>query len=122
MGLDNLSSSHTEKEHCCSPLLTQHPTPIMKRINSLLDSRRVAPSIINSPSSRRLKKEDGCGACQKKLSGKTVRLPETEIKYHWHCLKCKSCQLPFEDTSFFIDPLSKHIYHPQVKYLQSMKY
>ncbi|OBZ89924.1 Four and a half LIM domains protein 3 [Choanephora cucurbitarum] len=53
-----------------------------------------------------------CHSCKKKLSGKTVRLPDGSAKYHWHCLQCKGCGLPFEDPSFYIDPF-KHIYHPQ---------
>lgn len=56
---------------------------------------------------------NNCGECHTKLSGKTVRLPDSQVKYHWNCLQCKGCQLPFQDTSFFIDVL-KNVYHPNV--------
>lgn len=134
MGLDSLASpvdddddyeEDSDSRSACSPFTQRTSTPILKRIsktyNNLLDSRRVAPSsqIKKTPvltSSTRFSKtstENSCGECQKKLSGKTVRLPDTQIRYHWKCLKCKGCALPFEDTSFFID-VHKRVFHPNV--------
>ncbi|KAK4518887.1 uncharacterized protein ATC70_009112 [Mucor velutinosus] len=124
MGLDNLSSPvDKEDRSACSSPLSQHTSlPIIQRItkpfNSLLDSRRVTPS--KSLTSPALNKRysmsnlaiNHCGECHKKLSGKTVRLPDSQVKYHWNCLQCKGCQLPFQGTSFFIDVL-KNVYHPQ---------
>lgn len=127
IGLDTLTSP-VEKEQdkeesraACSPFIQRTSTPILKRItkpfNNLLDSRRVAPSknsVTPSPSKRfSTLTENNCGECYKKLSGKTVRLPDTQVRYHWKCLKCNGCTLPFEDTSFFIDPY-KRVYHPNV--------
>lgn len=123
MGLDNLSSPAVEERSACSPSSQRTSSPIMKRIskpfNSLLDSRRVTPSkSLTSPSlSKQYSMNNlttpNCGECHQKLSGKTVRLPDSQVKYHWSCLQCKACQLPFEDTSFFID-VSKNVYHPNV--------
>ncbi|KAG2200738.1 hypothetical protein INT47_002782 [Mucor saturninus] len=124
IGLDNLTSpveeeAKEESRSACSPFSQRTSTPILKRItkpfNNLLDSRRVAPSknsVTPSPSRRfSTIAENSCGECYKKLSGKTVRLPDTQVRYHWKCLKCNGCTLPFEDTSFFIDPY-KRVYHP----------
>ncbi|CEP18175.1 hypothetical protein [Parasitella parasitica] len=121
MGLDNLTSPVDEGRSACSPLSQPTSSPIMKRISkpfsSLLDSRRVTPSkSITSPSlNKRYSMNNlttsNCGECHKKLSGKTVRLPDSHVKYHWNCLRCKGCRLPFEDTSFIIDA-SKNVYHP----------
>jgi hypothetical protein len=47
-----------------------------------------------------------------------VRLPDTQIRYHWKCLRCKSCALPFEDTSFYIDG-NQRVFHPNVSNLFS---
>ena len=123
MGLDHLSSPVDENRSACSPLSQRSTSPITKRIakpfNSLLDSRRIAPSkSITSPSlSKRYSTTNltlnNCGECHEKLSGKTVRLPDSQVKYHWNCLQCKGCHLPFKDTSFFIDVL-KNVYHPNV--------
>lgn len=121
MGLDTLSSPTEQESLSYSPF--KHRTPILKRIsqtyNNLLDSRRVAPVQPKTtptliPSTRF--SSSSCQECHKKLSGKTVRLPDTETKYHWKCLKCKSCDLPFEDTSFFIDA-KKFVFHPSVSNL-----
>ncbi|KAI8646922.1 hypothetical protein BD408DRAFT_473751 [Parasitella parasitica] len=122
VGLDNLSSPLDEEDRsACSPLSQHTNSPIIKRISkpfsSLLDSRRVTPfKSITSPSlNKRYSMNNltlsNCGECHKKLSGKTVRLPDSHVKYHWSCLQCKECHLPFEDTSFFIDAL-KNVYHP----------
>ncbi|KAL9549399.1 hypothetical protein MBANPS3_005221 [Mucor bainieri] len=124
MGLDNLSSPVDQQDNrsaCSSPLSQRTSSPIMKRIakpfNSLLDSRRITPSkSLTSPAlSKRCSMTNlatnNCGECHKKLSGKTVRLPDSQVKYHWNCLQCKGCQAPFQDTSFFIDVL-KNVYHP----------
>ncbi|GAN06568.1 hypothetical protein MAM1_0128c06054 [Mucor ambiguus] len=122
MGLDNLSSpvDQEARSACSSPLSERTNSPIMKRItkpfNSLLDSRRVTPSkSLTSPAlNKRYSMSNlatNCGECHKKLSGKTVRLPDSQVKYHWNCLQCKGCQSPFQDTSFFIDVL-KNVYHP----------
>jgi hypothetical protein len=134
MGLNNLASpidddkeEKDEKDElsrsACSPLTQRTTSPILKRIakpfNSLLDSRRVTPSKSNNgpviPPRRfsATTTENSCGECNKKLSGKTVRLPDTQVRYHWKCLKCKSCALPFEEISFFIDSF-KRVYHPNV--------
>lgn len=130
MGLDNLASPVEQEEKdesrsACSPLAQRTASPILKRIgkpfSNLLDSRKVTPSKTNmdigpvNPPRRfsTTTTENSCGECNKKLSGKTVRLPDTQVRYHWKCLKCKSCALPFEDTSFFIDSF-KRVYHPNV--------
>lgn len=121
MGLDNLSSEEQDSRSACSPLSQRATSPILKRIskpfNSLLDSRKVGPSKTNgSASPRRFSTsitENNCGDCNKKLSGKTVRLPDAQVRYHWKCLKCKNCALPFEDTSFYIDS-NKRVFHPKV--------
>ncbi|OAD04534.1 C2H2-type zinc finger transcription factor [Mucor lusitanicus CBS 277.49] len=123
MGLDSLSRSveQQDRSSCSSPLSQRTSSPIMKRItkpfNSLLDSRRVTPSksltspALNKRYSMSHLATNNCGECHTKLSGKTVRLPDSQVKYHWNCLQCKGCQLPFQDTSFFIDVL-KNVYHP----------
>ncbi|KAI8353219.1 hypothetical protein BD560DRAFT_427051 [Blakeslea trispora] len=103
IGLDSLSKKASE--------LSKATLPKTSLDYGLLDSRKVRSSqsmTLQSASSTKAE----CGLCQKKLSGKTVRLPDGSVKYHWHCLQCKGCGLPFEDPSFYIDP-SKHIYHPQ---------
>ncbi|CAO3654202.1 unnamed protein product [Mucor hiemalis] len=123
MGLDELSSEEQESRLACSPLSKRATSPILKRIsrpfNGLLDSRKVTPSktmgALSTPASRRYSTtaaETGCGECGKKLTGKTVRLPDTQVRYHWKCLNCKGCSLPFEDTSFFIDS-SNRVFHPE---------
>ncbi|KAI7866149.1 hypothetical protein BDF14DRAFT_881333 [Spinellus fusiger] len=53
-----------------------------------------------------------CNECHKKLSGKIVRLPESNTRYHWACLRCFSCHDPFEDVNFYVDA-NKSIYHPK---------
>lgn len=128
MGLDELSSEEQESRLACSPLSKRATSPILKRIsrpfNGLLDSRKVTPSktmgALSTPASRRYSTtaaETGCGECGKKLTGKTVRLPDTQVRYHWKCLNCKGCSLPFEDTSFFIDS-SNRVFHPEVSVLK----
>ena len=125
MGLDNMTSEEEQQKSPCSPLSQRATSPILKRIskpfNCLLDSRKVTPSktsVMDAQPPRRFSTtqvETGCGACKKKLSGKTVRLPNTQVKYHWKCLNCKGCELPFEDISFFVDE-SGSVYHPNVSH------
>lgn len=126
MGLDNLSSPADKQDRsaCSSPLSQRTSSPIIKRItkpfNSLLDSRRVTPSksmtspALNQRYSMSHLATNNCAECHKKLSGKTVRLPDSQVKYHWSCLQCKGCQSPFQDTSFLIDAF-KNVYHPHVR-------
>lgn len=108
MGLNTATTSPIEN----SP---EPQSPMMKRMSrqfsTLLDSRKVTPSktslSLNEPVN------NTCGVCNEKLAGKTVRLPDSLNKYHWACLKCKGCNKPFEDTSFFIDS-TKQVYHRSV--------
>ncbi|KAI8978918.1 hypothetical protein BDB01DRAFT_874382 [Pilobolus umbonatus] len=120
IGIENLTSP-VEQEHdklIITPV--GNNTPLMKRMSkpfsNLLDSRHI--SLINarlhpakvacdSPQMR-----NSCAKCNKKLKGKTVRLPESQIKYHWDCLTCYKCQMPFDTTSFLVDS-TKNIYHPE---------
>jgi hypothetical protein len=96
-----------------SPFRQRATSPVLRQITkpfSILGNKRVNPSHKTEIS---LRPENTCGECHKKLKGKTVRLPESSIRYHWDCLKCKGCEYPFEKTSFFIDA-SKNVYHPEV--------
>jgi hypothetical protein len=96
-----------------SPFRQRAASPVLRQITkpfSILGNRRVNPSHKTEIS---LRPENACGECHNKLKGKTVRLPESSIRYHWDCLKCKGCEYPFEKTSFFIDA-SKNVYHPEV--------
>ncbi|KAI9263173.1 hypothetical protein BDA99DRAFT_571893 [Phascolomyces articulosus] len=95
-------------------------------LSSLWDTnKRVAPSsrppkatITNPPpppisttASKEARKKI-CPECNKSLSGKIVRLPDSSTRYHWACLRCTHCHEPFENTSFYIDSMN-HIYHPK---------
>lgn len=120
MGLHNLSlpteESASELRPFCSPFNQRTISPITKRMSrpfsSLLDSRRVTPS--KTTPSLSINEPQTCNVCHEKLSGKTVRLPDSLNKYHWGCLKCKSCDAPFEDASFYVDQTTKYVYHRSV--------
>ncbi|KAI9315396.1 hypothetical protein BX666DRAFT_1962374 [Dichotomocladium elegans] len=53
-----------------------------------------------------------CAECNTRLGGKTVRLPNTQTRYHWKCLTCAQCREPFQATSFHADTAG-NIYHPK---------
>lgn len=123
MGLNSLSSPTSESPESrspCSPLTQRTISPISKRMSrpfsTLLDSRRVTPSK-TSPAlnfnDQLIATTNECSECNEKLTGKTVRIPNSQLKYHWACLKCKGCNSPFEDTSFFIDS-TRNVYHRTV--------
>ncbi|KAI9020704.1 hypothetical protein CLU79DRAFT_888176 [Phycomyces nitens] len=110
VGLDNLKSPPS------SPAL-RSPKKLLKSSPSLGPTRQMPHS---KSSKRNLPtlaiippvKINNCHSCSKKLVGKTVRLPESDVRYHWECLQCTHCHLPFEDTSFYVDS-NKAIYHPK---------
>ncbi|PHZ14851.1 uncharacterized protein RHIMIDRAFT_276467 [Rhizopus microsporus ATCC 52813] len=90
-------------------------------LSTLLDHRRAKLQELKSKDLFRLsqiqieqpiKDEKVCQECNQKLSGKLVRLPDTQERYHWNCLRCEGCKGLFDNTSFVIDPLKK-IYHPK---------
>ncbi|KAL0080013.1 hypothetical protein J3Q64DRAFT_1864645 [Phycomyces blakesleeanus] len=110
VGLDNLKSPPSSPGQ-------RSPKKILKNSPSLGSTRyiphsksprRPLPTLAIIPPA----KMNNCHSCNKKLVGKTVRLPESNVRYHWECLQCTQCHLPFEDTSFYVDP-NKSIYHPK---------
>lgn len=129
VGLDSISPSakddtNNNKRIPFSPI-SQRATSIYKDLtnplSSLLDHRRSklcelkSKDLFASPSEQPAteKPENSCQECYKKLSGKLVRIPNSQVRYHWSCLKCESCKGVFENTSFIIDS-SKKVYHPKV--------
>ncbi|RCI04670.1 hypothetical protein CU098_012061 [Rhizopus stolonifer] len=128
VGLDSISPSakddtNNNKRIPFSPI-SQRATSIYKDLtnplSSLLDHRRSklcelkSKDLFASPSEQPAteKPENSCQECYKKLSGKLVRIPNSQVRYHWSCLKCESCKGVFENTSFIIDS-SKKVYHPK---------
>ncbi|KAG2220091.1 hypothetical protein INT45_005852 [Circinella minor] len=89
-------------------------------LSSLWDTnKRVAPSprppVASTMTTKPIIKTHNkkiCPECNKSLSGKTVRLPDSSTRYHWECLKCTFCREPFENTSFYTDNANR-IYHPK---------
>ncbi|KAI8147810.1 hypothetical protein BJV82DRAFT_593447 [Fennellomyces sp. T-0311] len=117
MGLDSVLSPPSVDDNT-TPISSPSSTSSSSLLNrsrrstltSLWDSnKRVAPSprppVANSNKKR-------CPECDKPLSGKTVRLPDSPLRYHWTCLQCTHCREPFEDTSFYTDHANR-IYHPK---------
>jgi hypothetical protein len=128
VGLDSLTSRKDESDTKCAPFspMNKRATSLYKDISSplsnLLDHRRSKLRELKSkdfftlPSSEQVapvKAEKACKECNKKLSGKLARIPNTQERYHWSCLKCEGCKKLFENTSFVVDPYKK-VYHPQV--------
>ncbi|KAI9485880.1 MAG: hypothetical protein EXX96DRAFT_471379 [Benjaminiella poitrasii] len=99
-----LNTNHTSKS-TNQRMESKKNAPLKSITNSVLGSGRISANKVN-PSN------NNCGKCNKKLSGKTVRLPDSQAKYHQSCLTCKECNLPFEEAYFFTDPL-KNVYHPK---------
>lgn len=84
-------------------------------LNSIFDIKQPNLSGLrqkNTSASFPIKSTKICQKCSKKLSGKVVRIPDSQKRYHWSCLKCKGCKGLFENTSFTVDS-SKSVYHPQ---------
>ncbi|KAI7905124.1 uncharacterized protein BX663DRAFT_501843 [Cokeromyces recurvatus] len=128
IGLDSLTSPIDEKQRPISLLQTMDKSTSLsfntdttpEIFSRRLENRRsmMPKSFTNSlfssgwpPTSKIDPDDTNCGKCYKKLVGKTVRLPDSQIKYHYQCLTCNECNQPFKDTYLFIDS-SKSIYHP----------
>lgn len=139
MGLDSLKSPSARRSE-------ESKTPSRNRQSgvwrpSILDTKRISPATTrkidtsssyivpnsSAPVSGDAVKtaavaatvgDKACAGCKQKLGGKTVKLPDSQVRYHWACLKCTHCQEPFQDTSFSVDQLN-NIYHPQVRVLQT---
>ncbi|KAG1383461.1 hypothetical protein G6F60_001564 [Rhizopus arrhizus] len=104
VGLDSLTSRKDESDTKCAPFspMNKRATSLYKDISSplsnLLDHRRSKLRELKSkdfftlPSSEQVapvKAEKACKECNKKLSGKLARIPNTQERYHWSCLKCE---------------------------------
>lgn len=76
---------------------------------SELSKSKLQDNFVPSPPKFR----NACQRCNKRLSGKLVRLPESKERYHWSCLKREDCKEPFKSTFLTVDP-SKKVYPPQV--------
>lgn len=130
MGLESLKSpSARRSEEAKSPLRNrQFPSGGWRP--SILDTKRVSPAVgrktdtnyvtptpvtaSTTSSNTTITADKTCAGCRQKLGGKTVKLPDSQVRFHWACLKCTHCQEPFRDTSFSVDQ-SSNIYHPQVR-------
>lgn len=104
-----------------SPSIYRSPSAyrkIAQPLFSLLDFNRsglIKPKLqgifVPSPPKAR----NVCQKCNKRLSGKLVRLPDSKERYHWSCLKREDCKEPFKSTFSTADP-SKKVCLPQVQY------
>ncbi|KAI9243990.1 hypothetical protein BY458DRAFT_447986 [Sporodiniella umbellata] len=122
-GVDQLPKDETSSKRALFSPISQRASSVYKGftspLNNLLDHRRSKLREIKSKELLGLPEQTTapnpkktCQECRKKLTGKVVRLPDTQEKYHWACLKCENCKGVFENTSFVVDPCKK-IYHPK---------
>ncbi|KAI9488545.1 hypothetical protein BDB00DRAFT_932659 [Zychaea mexicana] len=131
MGLDSLLSPPPVDDNNSSTTTPSSPVSSTTSSSSLLSrsrrptlsslwesNKRIAPSP-RPPVATKItvttaanNKKPCCPECNKALSGKTVRLPDSSTRYHWACLKCAHCREPFDNTSFYTDNASR-IYHPK---------